>query len=63
MKLNIHPKDETGNYLEKDPEKVVLSEVTITQERYEELLESEEILNALYAGGVDNWQFYENCFE
>lgn len=32
--------------------------VEISQERLDELLESEKILNALYAGGVDNWEWY-----
>lgn len=26
--------------------------------RYNELLRAEKILNALYAGGVDNWEWY-----
>lgn len=30
--------------------------VTISQERYEELLEAERQLNGLYARGVDNWE-------
>jgi hypothetical protein len=37
--------------------------ITITVERYEELLEAEKILNALYAGGVDNWEWYEEALE
>lgn len=32
--------------------------VEISQERLDELLKSEKILNALYAGGVDNWEWY-----
>lgn len=33
--------------------------VIITLERYEELLENEEWLNALEAAGVDNWEGYD----
>jgi hypothetical protein len=31
----------------------------IDSNRYKELLRSEEILNALYNGGVDNWEWYD----
>lgn len=31
---------------------------TITKKEYENLVERNEILNALEAGGVDNWQWY-----
>lgn len=34
-------------------------DVTISKKRHDELLESERILNALYAGGVDNWEWYD----
>ncbi|MGI4813198.1 MAG: hypothetical protein ACRYGG_07670 [Janthinobacterium lividum] len=34
-------------------------EVQITKDRYKELLHSEKILDALYAGGVDNWEWYD----
>lgn len=30
----------------------------ITEERYNELLAKEKELDALHAGGVDNWEFY-----
>lgn len=36
-------------------------QVTIHKKRYDDLLESERILNALYAGGVDNWEWYEEA--
>ena len=32
--------------------------VTITTERYSELLDVERELLALHAGGVDNWDWY-----
>lgn len=32
----------------------------LTRKRYKELLINEEILNALYAGGVDNWEWYSD---
>lgn len=34
------------------------STISITQERYESLLRSERVLDALEAGGVDNWEWY-----
>ena len=37
--------------------------ITISVERYNELIRSENILNALYAGGVDNWEWYEEALE
>lgn len=37
--------------------------VTISKERYEELLESENILLALEAGGVRSWQWYEQSLD
>lgn len=32
--------------------------VAISKEEYESLKRQEEILEALYAGGVDNWEGY-----
>ena len=32
--------------------------IEISSERYKNLLHSEEILNRLYAAGVDNWEWY-----
>ena len=37
--------------------------IIISVERYNELIRSEKILNALYAGGVDNWEWYEEALE
>lgn len=37
--------------------------VTISKEEYEELLKSQKILDALYAGGVDNWEWYDASLE
>ena len=37
--------------------------ITISVERCNELIRSEKILNALYAGGVDNWEWYEEALE
>ena len=33
--------------------------ITISIERYNELLEAERMLDALYGAGVDNWDGYE----
>lgn len=38
--------------------KVDGSNKTISKKEYEELLHRNEVLNALEAGGVDNWQWY-----
>lgn len=32
--------------------------VTIPRKEYDALLQGDRILNALYAGGVDNWEWY-----
>ncbi len=32
--------------------------VTISKEKYEQLLRDSELLAALEAGGVDNWEWY-----
>jgi hypothetical protein len=37
--------------------------ITISQKEYEDLLESQKILDALYAGGVDNWEWYDASLE
>jgi hypothetical protein len=37
--------------------------ITITTKEYEGLLEDREILQALYAGGVDNWGGYSESLE
>ncbi len=37
--------------------------VTIKQEEYDDLLEDSRILQALYAGGVDNWEWYDASLE
>lgn len=37
--------------------------VQITRKEYDELLESQKTLYALQAGGVDNWDGYDFCFE
>jgi hypothetical protein len=34
-------------------------QVTISRSEYEQLLEDQKILNALIAGGVDNWEWYD----
>ena len=36
-------------------------EVTISKDLYEELLEASHILQKLYAGGVDNWEWYDEA--
>lgn len=35
--------------------------VDITQERYQELLAAEDLVDALQAAGVDNWDGYEHA--
>ncbi len=37
--------------------------VTITEERYYELIEASKFLEALQAAGVDNWNGYEYAQE
>lgn len=37
--------------------------VTISKERYEELLDSESKLYYLAAGGVDNWEWYDESLK
>ena len=37
------------------------SNIIVNSDRYEELLQAEKTLNALYAGGVDNWEWYEEA--
>lgn len=34
--------------------------ITISKARYHELLQAEAVLNALEAGGVDNWEWYDD---
>ncbi len=40
-----------------------MTNIVVNSNRYEALLKAEEKLNALYAGGVDNWEGYDACFE
>ncbi len=37
--------------------------VTISSVLYDELINDQQILHALYAGGVDNWEGYEQCMD
>ena len=37
--------------------------VTITRTQYEALVEDSKVLDALRAGGVDNWEWYEASLE
>jgi hypothetical protein len=37
--------------------------IDITEERYQDLLQSEKQLEALEAAGVDNWNGYEMAME
>lgn len=34
--------------------------INITKERYLKLLNAERTLNALYAGGVSNWEWFDD---
>ena len=38
-------------------------QITISQAEYDELVEDQKILNALRAGGVDNWDGYDDSLE
>ncbi len=40
-----------------------MDEVTITREQYETLLHDSRVLQALQAGGVDNWEGYDFAME
>lgn len=37
--------------------------VTITKTEYKEFLRAARELNALHAGGVDNWEYYSESLE
>jgi hypothetical protein len=37
--------------------------VTITNDRYGQLIADEAVLNALRNGGVDNWDWYHNSLD
>lgn len=37
--------------------------VVITQERYDKLLKAEDMLNALHAAGVDNWEGFSEAYQ
>lgn len=37
--------------------------VTISQEEYDKLIRDQKILNALYAGGVNNWEWYSDSLQ
>lgn len=37
--------------------------ITISLERYTELMSSERFLGKLMAAGVDNWDGYEDCLD
>lgn len=37
--------------------------VLVPVEAYKELVDKSKILNALYAGGVDNWEWYEDSMQ
>lgn len=54
------PPVRSSGALEETPKK---PSVTITQEHYDELLESNRILLALQGAGVDNWEGYEYALE
>lgn len=40
-----------------------MKNVTITNERYSELIEAEMTLNSLYGAGVDNWDGWDAAME
>jgi len=37
--------------------------VTISKKKYESLLEDSRVLDALHAGGVDNWEWYSESIQ
>jgi hypothetical protein len=37
--------------------------VTLTAERFDDLVEAEAFLERLYAAGVDNWEGYSEAFK
>ncbi len=37
--------------------------VTISKKEYERLVEDSKVLDALHAGGVDNWEWYDESLE
>lgn len=50
--------DQLCNLISGNSIKVNGSDKTISKKEYKELLHRNEVLNALEAGGVDNWQWY-----
>jgi len=40
-----------------------MSDITITQEQYNELITDQQFLEALRAAGVDNWDGYDYAVE
>ncbi len=46
-----------------DAEPTWEGEITIPRKEYEQLKEDSRILGKLYAGGVDNWEWYGECFD
>lgn len=38
-------------------------EITLSKHDYDELIRDQKILHALYAGGVDNWEWYGDALE
>ena len=45
------------------PDIQVEETITITKKLYDELVESQNILDALYSHGVDNWEWYGDAME
>jgi hypothetical protein len=40
-----------------------MSEVTISKDEYDRLLDADQLLDALYAAGVDNWDGWDYALE
>ncbi len=40
-----------------------ISTITVTQEEYDDLIDSAKLLAALMGAGVDNWEGYEEAME
>lgn len=40
-----------------------MTQVVLTQEEFDRLTRNDRILQALYAGGVDNWEWYGDAMQ
>ncbi len=40
-----------------------MAKIEIEQKEYDQLIDDQKVLNALRAGGVDNWEGYDDSLE